>query len=447
MFKLFPVNPEFRDWLFERYPKLREDEDAYSLFRVLLITSSKRTVPLSHSYISQLLGSPRVNVGKLLARYKESFPEFSWTSYSKADGRARQVKTRGIPEEVYEAARRLNTKSRCTRDLFSGKAINEDNISVAYASARTRAQAYSHRFERGTRIIRYLNSQPVTAFSRLSRTNAEAMESALEEWEEKVSAGKTGRDLAEIVATRARYTTVALTSACQPFYRATENVDRIYPTEDCILSLPRTVREAFFRGHLQIDLRHAQWSIAAATWCQELEDVENPWQELLGERYGNRDAKAAAKTALYSLFYGASTATVKKSWDYPDWDVNDFLAVPLIKTILSARQTAQALLEDTYQDQSHKVMARLAQDAEFDIMTAAYDVAFEHPKLFTIRAHIHDGIIIKPAHNRDIDLITALINNAVGQRARLISADIQKRFNIEPLSRAPIRMSVEAELL
>jgi hypothetical protein len=117
---------------------------------------------------------------------------------------------------------------------------------------------------------------------------------------------------------------------------------RISPEGNCILSMPKAFRSAFYQGCIELDLKSCQLAVAAKQWdlpilTAFLANDGDIWQELAG--YINRDiteVKGDIKEFVYAAIYGMKKRNLVRKCE-ESFGNSDLMSHEMIKEVLDAR--------------------------------------------------------------------------------------------------------------
>ncbi len=257
----------------------------------------------------------------------------------------------------------------------------------------------------------------------------------------------------------------------QPFYGATakENTVRLF-SYGHIPQLRSEVRKVFTKGWIEADLRCAQLAICARLWkvhsvLEFLYQNGNIWEYLYAHLNIPKELQQAAKPplkeGLYSICYGMESVRVPclLARNLVKHGVNreyarQFLSVPLIRDVFSARQEAlvRVIADDgaqtcygknlkiTKELQARDILAQLAQCWEMKLIYPAFEVTAGNPYC-TIMVYQFDGFT---AHfTRRPEGWATRIKDAVDARAKEFGIPTWLEWDEEQLVEQELAQSYE----
>lgn len=311
----------------------------------------------------------------------------------------------------------------------------------------------------------YLNNLPVNSFTQLLDNKELAL-------------AEINNIQSEVVKVQQLKILNAVLESPKPIYRPSKNLrtDRLFGTGANITNLKKEVRQALTKDWVEFDLQSSQLAIVSKLWNipalkSFLESGVSIWSELLsyyGLNKASKEVKSEVKKALkeriYGIVYGESKDRIANGKIVND-KVEDeglnialsrfgiskggvkFLAHPLIKEILKARQTYMkylliaGVITDAY-GKHHLVnktnvlskMSRVAQSYEQILIYGVFELTNDNNDDWSIQLSQHDGVSVKFRHSHTKQYWIAKICQYVNDRCK--SYDIPSCLVYEDLTAA-----------
>jgi hypothetical protein len=429
------VSRTFYDILVRALPGLDDDIRYWAFTDYLLHTrfrdKTTGNVLIPSATVQHIGGKFRAE--PFLDEYSNNVMPITWSGWNHLGRECRQLTHIGWPEAVLTAivAERAKTWQYDERVyILNGLPL------TAHAQQRDRIEllrlANEHAEtaqEAQRRLLRYLNDRSSRLFTAaVKRYIADATKLAwrVEDDDERWNAHMTLR---------------AIQDQSKPFYRPSRNHNtvRVFGLNESMLHLPKHIRRCLTRDWVELDLRSAQFAIAAMMWNIEpiqvfLQAGGTIWHEL--DRYlDGRAPRDALKEAVYRIANGGSKRGCIRMLDdraYPGAG-RLFFRHPLIRALWRAKQ--QAVLDvianrgahdcfgnwipfvgNTRKNNVGSIIAQQAQAYELRVMLAVLDLA-ERTDAFSIALWQHDGCSIAVHDKRRRSYWVTTISNAVNERA------------------------------
>lgn len=278
-----------------------------------------------------------------LKRFSDDVLPIVWSKHSYTNyvnHQARHIESYELDKTVAQAVYNdLRTPWTPKNRVFfvSGRAFSKKTQAVI--REMTRGEAMRALAKAGCReageMLAYMNGLPPHRFTKAMRHIDEAI----------VAAARLEN---EIVAMQQLRILRHIASQPMPFYGPVDRSCRIFPFEECIPSLKRSIRAILCQDWINFDLCSAQLAICAAEWQVEavqtfLRGNGNIWQELFRFFGWAEDShiKGIFKSALYGVLYGAGEQLIITTFEddgLTEEDARRFLAHPLIAAMWVARR-------------------------------------------------------------------------------------------------------------
>lgn len=248
-------------------------------------------------------------------------------------------------------------------------------------------------------------------------------------------------------------------------YKACNNTARINAIHDNILSLPADLRNIFFGGCYNLDLKAAQLCIIADLWDLPqmkafLKEGKSIWAELLGFIGQDASAKPQVKDFLYAAVYGMPSKGLNGLAKHDIGTIGPkLLRHPLMDELLvhrdrrlrqifvsrggcdcwghfictdnvSNRATRKARSQgkseyDIRRIQARSVLATIVQSYEVEIMLAGFEEIRNNDNLL-LAAFLHDGCFIKVVnHAEHAERYLDRVNNAIVRKGHELGIEIE----------------------
>lgn len=364
-------------------------------------------MPVSQKYLSTYvwrLKALRNVEGELSAFRSKVLPAMRWEDavWTANEHRPYRIVEHGIPAEVWE--------------LFAQVPDGEPEVFMDTGEALT-AEALRRREDELLRLIplpasyeateiqRYHHDLPADWFQGTFSQNMKAAVAASEALESPTA------------ARLARWTLYELRTNPKPLYSPTDKADRLFPVGSSFVGLKKEVRRELCAGWLDVDIASSQLTILSSPLLLDLSAVREVlekdrsiWVELLGVGY-TPEEKATAKTALYSICYGAGLERLAKNWSCETLTLEAFMAHPLLVELWAKRaafmerlmrEPAVNPLTGKPIEGDAKVgkllppqrMALYAQAWELRLLYAVYEARAAWGG-FDVMAYLYDGVMLR----------------------------------------------------
>lgn len=402
------VTKEFRELLLEQYPRLKETPQYWYLLSYLFYPREvdSGNILISRDIMVDLLGYSSVpsnfNTEAILLDFSETIQPIWWTKYIKTKHQARTLAKIAFPTEVSMAFTKelMNSWNRENRVyLISGKSFSEERQMRNIYTQLKSALKQTHKIKETKTLLDYMNRIPVLLFKKIVIKNYDgALNTAL----------KLNSDSEH----QLKILSSILDNPVQ-LYKPGENTVRIFPIGEKIVSLKSEVRKELTKGLSEADLKSAQLAIAAYLWKIEsvdkfLREGNSIWEYLY--QLGTHD-KDSLKDILYSLLFGMHHAGIKKQLEKINVRYKDFIELPLVKDIFTARNNEIKRINkeggtktcfgdylSTSKFEVKSILAQCCQSIELKILYPAVKIAMEHNNKngFRILLWQHDGFTLYP---------------------------------------------------
>lgn len=316
------------------------------------------------------------------------------------------------------------------------RAVLQEAVAI-YAQDATEAQK---------KVMAYLHARSSNQYTAIVRKNCELASAAARKLEDRGT-----RNQAEM-------TIKSLLDQSVPFYRPSGRgkSTRLFPLGDSLATLPSSIRRALLGDWYELDLKSAQFAIAAKLWNIDLindflRSGGDVWPELIAYFDGQAE-KSFLKERVYQVINGGGK---RSTMQILDWVVGEgagayFFRHPFIaalwkgraeafKSIILDRGTLDAFgsrVELEWIDGNRgrrpdlgSVVSQQAQSYELKLLLPVYELA-ETTDKFSVMLHQHDGLTVAiPDKRREALWLSRIVGavqaqaDALGIHTRLVRTD------------------------
>ena len=425
------VSKVFRDILTKTYPRLDEREHYWPLIGYLLFPTQVKDekILLARDTMAELFGYSSIpshfNSGRMFRGFSEAIQEFTWSDFSKLEGRARVVETLIWPNEIKKALE-LERKKLFQDEgrvyLINGQPFSKKKRNEFMKQKKSEASCLIAKTKETQLLLEYMNSVHTNLYANLIRVNG----------------GRTLDTILNLNSNVGRQWNIfsLIVDNYNQLYKPSENTVRIFPFGEHIASLMSEVRRALTHGLVEADLRSSQFAIAATLWNipsvkHFLSQGGSMWEYLY--QIGSKD-KVSLKKILYSLMFGMHYKGIKAQLEAIGVRYEDFISLPLIHDLLKARNRemnrikhnggaltcfGQFLSIDDYDVKS--ILAQCCQAMELKLLFPIVELAIENRDRkhgFTIALWQHDGFTLHTKSSQQRKYWIEYLSNAVLSSAK-----------------------------
>ena len=436
---------KFRQIVLQTYPELADDPALFALLGHLLFgtftdpTTGK--LVLEGDFLKKCEGfkgnSKKFSGAKLLRRFQEIEPSFSW---DRADVRrkvAKQVAKFEIPKPIDAAlaAEPINlARGGDVVNFQIGKVRTRQDVADARKSEENRLQtSYGGMPKEIIEALKYLNSLPSQPFTALLPNIQKATAAVL-----KLDPATRDHQLRLLRS---------IAQDPQPFYKPSKEgkTVRIFGRGQNITNLKSEIRQILTGEQwIEADLVNSQLAICAADWkIKSVQDFlstgRKVWDyfhdELKIPESEREGSKRVFKTTIYSVVFGMSQENAANQLDSLLKnqgilsDRQKLFELDLMADLFKARDRNKRLIQKTKtavtcfgqtlkvsgNSTSLSVMAQVAQSKEFAILLPIFDLA-KKTSDFKIVLWQHDGFSIRIGKKSRTDSVKNRITEAVKKK-------------------------------
>ncbi len=423
------ISKGFRELLIAELPGLQRNPAYWGLLGWTMfgrlteyegVLVSQETLARLESKEHQVKNRNYSGVQFLEAFKRDVAPRMEWREFSYSEGKAREVTTLGLPDEVM---RGLDAERATPAHQLNDRVYLETGHK--WSAARQKQQRDVDRTsamqlldnagcEEARRLMAYLNSLPAHRFTKLLQ-HLDAAYDVAGQLENPMSRERAYRLLRHIA------------DQPQPLYGPTGNgrTVRLFSSNESLCRLPRPVRRVLTHDWTSVDLRSAQLAIVGRLWdVPAVEDLlhsgTSVWHHLC-EKLGipfSEDTKKGVKQMVYALVFGSGkrkgSATDQAARHYFPEDssiVTRFFQVPVVDALYHRREVEKerviaaggakdafgnwiALPADEYgKPNARSVLASQAQSYELRLLWPVIEEAMTTDQ-FDVTVYLFDGLCL-----------------------------------------------------
>lgn len=324
------MSPEYRELILSNFPALQTSE-VYRKFFYFLRYGSLAWVDdepsrmLHHKDIDKHANHPPSAVAFLEEFKREVLPELEWTDHSWDEGVARLVKGNPFPQWLLKAEQEENHR---VVDNPSRKGTVDYITGEPYARKKAKGEK---------RAMSLIEMQKVIT----DVLDGIDYHNGLYKRITKPANWKAGTDAIRAITNemvKEYCINVLDNTVIDPtlhYSRSEKGSIRLYAKGQNILSFPRDIRKAFFRGCYDVDLKHSQFAIFSALLdCEKCNEFIASGASIWTHLGVHGVPKPLMKKFLYSVLYGMGK---KNLADYHP-NAKELLKDPLVKELLKKRE-------------------------------------------------------------------------------------------------------------
>jgi len=414
MYFIRAVTKNFRSNIKQLLPGLDENPAYWSLFGYLAfgtnIDDKTNKLKLPYSTVAELAGKPSkfrnfIARDYLNAFIRDVFP-FEYTFWSKVRKTPRLVKNLQWPEKLQnlieeESFSKLTIQEKVY--LHNGRKISKQQEKKIWKEEQSKANKFSTENlpKEEITLLKYMNNHPKRLFEK-TKTNL------LDASAEAINLEKDSQRQLNLLNN--------ILVQSQPFYKPARRSVRIFPSGGNILCLKKELRKILTRDWMEMDLKSAQLAICTILMPlpkvkEFLENGGNIWTHLFDWLNVEKtpDNKWIIKKTLYSLIFGATRKTLKRTLSELGEEVYPkFMENPLIEELIKKRDSKFREIRkkkgatDCFgrfipcKDNKDKrsVLSQLAQSYELKLIFPAVKYALGQQHRFRIALWQHDGFSV-----------------------------------------------------
>lgn len=412
-----PVSRQFRAILERELPGLGTDERLWTMLEYLLFPwrDDETRQPLAPASLITDIGGTRLAI-TFLREFSAKVVPLTWKDWSYTDGSCRVITSIDWPAPVAEAieaefSRQWKDAERVylrTGNKVTHRTVGRERTVLAQAAAEYAKTAK----EAQKRLLRYLNDQPSNAFSLKVKENIDQAYELAKKIEDHYERQYAFEHL------------VSIQYQAKPYYRPSlaKRTARVFSINDSLLTLRSDIRHVLTKGWIELDLRNAQFAVAAMLWNIDsindyLRNNGSVWDELI-RYFDGRVSKPLLKLAVYRIVNGGSKRETKFFLDRStvDGTGDHFFRHPLIVDLWkSSRHALQAIKRnrgandcfgnwiayegDHRNNNAPSIIAQRCQSYELLVLLPALYLA-ERTDEFMITLWQHDGFSISVRDSR-----------------------------------------------
>ena len=335
-------------------------------------------------------------------------------NYSYHTKRARTMDANCTPEEISKILEEDTQWEGVRIDYLTGKEYSPKAL-IRHCHReykKRRDEVIYDKTQPGNFFHYFLNNQKGNSYARIIQRNLN------------LAILKTSEEIDYTSRTRSLYilNNLKVSKEAWAVYGSCENSDRLFAHGITPHLLPREIRNVLFTGCWEIDLEHAQWSIASKVLglpkAEALFRADIPIWKYMCQELGVEEEKykQTIKVCVYSLLYGMTRENLKEKLTFGDisanilpMDADKVLANSLLQELIQACENCQRRMKHgiLYYDAWNReirplkkengaacAMAVMMQSYEMRIVAAGLLKFEKYQSTVKIMLHLHDGLII-----------------------------------------------------
>lgn len=305
------VSRQFRLILQQQLPGLGNDERLWTMVEYLLFPwrDDETRQPLAPADLITLIGRTRL-ANTFLKEFSNKVVALTWSDWRYEEGSCRVITAIEWPASVaaaIDAEFRGQWKDDERVYLRTGnKPTNRTVAQERKALANTAVEYAKNAKEGQKRLLRYLNDRPANAFTLTVKQNIDQAYELAEQTDDSYERQRVFGLLA------------AIRHQAKPYYRPSiaGKTARLFAINESLPYLPSNIRHLLTKRWIELDLRNAQFAIAAMLWNVEpinryLRGNVSIWDELI-RHFNGEVSKGILKEAVYRIVNGGSKGSIKK---------------------------------------------------------------------------------------------------------------------------------------